>query len=368
MSVEGEGGATERTSPKAEKKGAKRDASRLGTLSASQYIDGIKTGNRSILAKAITLIESANPADCALGADVLEACLCQDGDPIVVGVSGVPGAGKSSLIEALGKHIITEGRERVAVLAIDPSSRLSGGSILGDKTRMPFLASSDMAFVRPSPSRGTLGGVAAHTRDAIALCEAAGYRLVFVETVGVGQSETAVREMVDFLLLVALAGAGDELQGIKRGVMEMADVVVVNKADGDNIYRAEKTRADAEHALHFLSASASGWVPSAKICSVYTGLGVKEIWSAITEHHRVISSSGYLKRVRREQRVRWLHENVERGLMQMLLSSPVMQQRLAELENEVASGRATPIAGARRLLSLYDSIDRSHLKNQKHQP
>src|SRR3569623_2921712 len=210
------------------------DASLPGRLSVSQYVDVILAGNPSILAKVLTLVESSHPSDAALAAEILEICLKQYVESIVVGVSGVPGAGKSSLIEAVGRHIVTQHEEKVAVLAVDPSSRLSGGSILGDKTRMPFLASSKMAFVRPSPSKGKLGGVAAHTRDAIVLCKAAGFRNVFVETDGIGQSETAAREMVDFLLLLTLAGAGDELQGIKRGVMEMADVIAVNKADGDN--------------------------------------------------------------------------------------------------------------------------------------
>jgi LAO/AO transport system kinase len=332
-----------------------RGISRREQFSASRYVEGILGGDRSILAKAITLIESSHPGDCELAAEILEDCVKRAGHSIVVGVSGVPGAGKSSLIEVLGKQIITTYREKVAVLAIDPSSRVSGGSILGDKTRMPFLASSEMAFIRPSPSRGRLGGVAEHTRDSIALCEAAGYRNVFVETVGVGQSESAVRDMADFFLLVALAGAGDELQGIKRGVMEMADTVAVNKADGDNVRQAEKARAEAERALHFLSASASGWTPRAIACSARTGVGVREIWALILEHHKVISQCGYVDQLRREQNLRWLHENVERGLMQMFVSNPMVEQRMTELEMEVGAGQITPTAAARRLLSLFKS-------------
>ena len=324
-------------------------------LSVSQYIDGILSGNRSILAKAITLVESTHPADSEMAADIVETCLRQAVDPIIVGVSGVPGAGKSSLIEVIGKHIIETRGEKVAVLAIDPSSRLSGGSILGDKTRMPFLASSEMAFIRPSPSRGRLGGVADHTRDAIVLCEAAGYCNVLIETVGVGQSETTVRDMVDFFLLMAIAGAGDELQGIKRGVMEMADAVVLNKADEDNIRRAERARAEAESALHLLSPSVSGWTPRAIACSARSGLGVAEIWAMILEHHRMICENGYLKRMRREQTLRWLHESVERGLMQMFLSSATVQQRFAEVEEEVAAGQMSAVAAARRLLSMWQS-------------
>jgi LAO/AO transport system kinase len=337
------------------------DPPRQGRLSVSEYVAGILKGDRTILAKAVTLVESSHGADRDLAAEILETCLTQSGDQIVVGVSGVPGAGKSSLIEALGKHIIKNHGEKIAVLAIDPSSRLSGGSILGDKTRMPYLASSEMAFVRPSPSRGSLGGVAAHTRDAIALCKAAGFRNVFIETVGVGQSETAVREMVDFFLLVTLSGAGDELQGMKRGVMEIADAVAVNKADGDNVRPAEKARSDAEGALHLFPSRASGWSPRALACSARTGVGVREIWSLILEHHQSVSENGYLERVRRDQNLGWLRESVERGLMQMLSSNPIVRERLAELEQQVADGMTSPVAAAKQVLSLYsDQLHRSN--------
>lgn len=305
------------------------------------------------MAKAITLVESSHSEDCELAAEILQVCLKQNAEAIVVGVSGVPGAGKSSLIEAIGKHIIRDCGQMVAVLAIDPSSRISGGSILGDKTRMPYLSSSDRAFIRPSPSRGMLGGVAAHTRDAIALCRAAGYRNVFIETVGVGQSETAARGMVDFLLLVTLAGAGDELQGIKRGVMEIADAVAVNKADGDNVRQTEKARAEAEQALHLFPVSESGWVPRAVACSARTGLGIEGIWSLILEYYRTVSLNGYLERMRREQNLSWLHESLERSLMQMFVSSPMIRRRLAELEGEVSDGKMTATAAARLLLSQY---------------
>ena len=328
-----------------------RRESRRANLSVSQYIEGILGGDRWILAKAITLVESSHEADREMAAEILEMYLRRSEHRIVVGVTGVPGAGKSSLIEVLGKHIITTCDEKVAVLAVDPSSSLSGGSILGDKTRMPFLASSEMAFIRPSPSRGRLGGVAEHTRDAIVLCEASGYRNVLIETVGVGQSETTVRGMVDFFLLVAIAGAGDELQGIKRGVMEMADAVAVNKTDGDNVRQAEKARGDVENALHFLPLSASGWSPRALTCSARTGLGVEQIWSSVLEHHKVISQTGFLKRTLREQNLRWLHESVERGVMRVFQSSPIVQQRFAEVEKQVAAGQMTPLAAARLLLS-----------------
>ena len=350
----GEGGATDqRVQSTAEVR--RNKPSLHGRRSASQYVEGIRAGDRFILAKAITLVESLHPADCTLAADILEMCLKEPGESIVVGVTGVPGAGKSSLIDALGSHLISNYREKIAVLAIDPSSRISGGSILGDKTRMPFLASSEMSFVRPSPTKGTLGGIASQTRNVIALCKAAGFRNVFIETVGVGQSETSVREMVDFLLLVAIAGTGDELQGIKRGVMETVDGIAMNKADGENTREAEKARAVAELALHYFPSSAPGWTPPAILCSASTGLGVNEIWLRIIEHHKIVSQSGYLERLRREQNLSYLNENLERGLKQIFMSTPLMEKRLAELENEVATGQMSPIAAARQLLSIYDS-------------
>ena len=217
---------------------------------------------------------------------IVEDCLPLSGKSIRVGITGVPGAGKSSLIEALGTFLICELGQKVAVLAIDPSSRISGGSILGDKTRMSSLSSSDMAFIRPSPSRGTLGGVAQRTREAMLLCEAAGYQNILVETVGVGQSETAVADMVDFFLLITLAGAGDELQGIKRGVMELADLVAVNKADGTNLKAAEMARCEAQNALHYFPGSQSGWTPRAITCSAQTGKGIPELWSCVQELRR----------------------------------------------------------------------------------
>jgi LAO/AO transport system kinase len=321
----------------------------------AHLVEGIQRGDRSVLAKAITLIESSRPADRELADQIVERCLPASGNSIRVGITGVPGAGKSSLIEALGRHLITDCGEKVAVLAIDPSSQLSGGSILGDKTRMTFLSASDSAFIRPTPSRCMPGGVAQHTRESILLCEAAGYHNILVETVGVGQSEATVREMVDVFLLVLLAGAGDELQGIKRGVMELADLVAVNKADGDNIQAAERARIDAETALHFLRASPSGWTPRAIACSAQTGHGVTALWSSVLDYAGSTKASGSFQHRRREQSRRLMHENLELGLMQLIRSEPELQKRLVEMEEQVAAGRATAFNAVRTLLSFFAS-------------
>ena len=324
-------------------------------ISPSSYVEGILKGDRSALARAITLIESSRAIDREAADEILEKCLSSSGNSSRVGVTGIPGAGKSSLIEALGKHLISERCEKVAVLAVDPSSQLSGGSILGDKTRMPFLAASHMAFIRSSPSRGAHGGVAQNTRDSILLCEAAGYRNILVETVGVGQSEVAVGGMVDFLMLVTLAGAGDELQGIKRGVMEMADVVVVNKADGDNVLSAEKARTEAANALHLLPASLSGWTPRAVTCSAHTGHGVADLWSCILEHNAITKATRSFEQTRREQAVCSMRESIELGLLQMFRANPAVKQRLSELEHKVLAGSVTTVSAVRELLALFAS-------------
>ena len=322
-------------------------------LLPQQYMDGILRSDRIVLAQAITLIESSRESDRQLAERIVEGCLPYSGNSIRVGITGVPGAGKSSVIEVLGSHLINEYRQKVAVLAIDPSSQISGGSILGDKTRMSSLASSDMAFIRPSPSRGSLGGVAQRTREAMLLCEAAGYRNILVETVGVGQSETAVHDMVDFFLLITLAGAGDELQGMKRGVMELADLVAVNKADGTNIKAAERARAEAQNALHYFPISESGWTPRALTCSAQTGLGIAELWSCVLEYSAMTKANGWFGLARRGQTQKWMHEIIRDGLKQRFESHPSIKDRIEALEQDVLEGRTTSFRAARELLETY---------------
>jgi len=322
-------------------------------LLPQQYMDGILRSDRTLLAQAITLIESSRDADRQLAEQVVEACLPYSGNSIRVGVTGVPGAGKSSVIEVLGTHLISHYRQKVAVLAIDPSSQISGGSILGDKTRMNSLASSDMAFIRPSPSRGSLGGVAQRTREAMLLCEAAGYQNILVETVGVGQSETAVHDMVDFFLLIALAGAGDELQGMKRGIMELADLVAVNKADGANLKAAERARTEAQNALHYFPASASGWRPQAHSCSAQSGKGIAELWDYVLEYSAITKANGWFDLARRDQTQKWMQEMIRDGLKQRFESHPAVKSRIETLEQEVLEGRTTSFRAARELLENY---------------
>ncbi|MDX2154094.1 MAG: methylmalonyl Co-A mutase-associated GTPase MeaB [Bryobacteraceae bacterium] len=326
---------------------------RRGRLEPQQYIDGILSGSRVTLARAITVIESDLPADAQLAAHVLDAVLPHTGRALRVGITGVPGAGKSTFIDTLGMHLIRDRGEKVAVLSVDPSSPLSGGSILGDKTRMERLAVQDHAFIRPSPSRGHLGGVARRTRETILLCEAAGYKNILVETVGVGQSETAVRSMTDFFLLLMIAGAGDELQGIKRGIIEMIDGMAVNKADGDGKPRAERARVEYASALRLFPPTPDGWRPRVLTCSALEGTGIADIWQMVLEHRTHLESKGLLEERRAVQALAWLRELLALGLEHLFRGDRRVAARLPQLEKAVREGHATPFAAARELLSLF---------------
>jgi len=325
---------------------------RRGRLSLAEYVDGIGRGDRVVLARAVTLVESTLPSDADLATALLDRLLPATGQSRRVGITGVPGVGKSTFIDALGMHIIRERGERVAVLTIDPSSAISGGSILGDKTRMEALSNERAAFVRPSASRGHPGGVAAHTRETILLCEAAGYRNVLVETVGVGQSETVVWSMTDFFLLLILAGAGDELQGVKRGIMEVADALAITKVDGANRSRAERARAEYRSALRLFPVAVDAWRPPVLMTSALTGEGVADVWRTVLEHHDAMSASGHLQHRRSRQAVDWMHELVGLELIRRFQSHPAVAERLPQLEEEVARGQMVSRAAAREALSL----------------
>jgi LAO/AO transport system kinase len=322
-------------------------------LPRDAYVEGVLRGDRTILSRAITLIESLHAEDTELAQDVLEQCLPYSGDSIRVGITGVPGAGKSSLIEVLGVYLTCERAEKVAVLAVDPSSQVSRGSILGDKTRMEILGNDDRAFIRPSPSGGSLGGVARRTRETMLLCEAAGYRNVLVETVGVGQSETAVRSMVDFFLLLMLAGAGDELQGMKRGIVEMTDLIAFNKADGDNRARAESARREYENALHLFSPTGTGWTPRVITCSARAREGIAEIWDAVLEHNAWLTSTGQLAKIRREQLKKWMYDQIEQALRDDFLQHVGVREKITSYEEDVLDGRLSPYRAVRSLIRIY---------------
>lgn len=322
-------------------------------LSPERYVEGVLGGDRTVLARAITVVESELPSDGELAARILDAVLPHTGRSRRVGITGVPGAGKSTFIDALGIHLVRERGENVAVLSIDPSSPISGGSILGDKTRMERLAVEERAFIRPSPSGGHLGGVARRTRETLLLCEAAGYRNILVETVGVGQSETAARSMTDFFLLLMLAGAGDELQGMKRGIIEMLDGMAINKADGDNERKAERARVEYASALHLFPASADGWKPRVLTCSALHNRRIADVWQMVLDHHDLLSRNGFLERRRRHQALEWMHELVMLGLTAAFRADPTVAARWPALEDEVRRGAATPFAASRELLALF---------------
>jgi LAO/AO transport system kinase len=321
----------------------------LKPLQADAYVEGVRAGERAMLARTITLIESEHPRHEALAQEVLTRLLPYTGAALRVGISGVPGVGKSTFIDALGMHLVGLGK-RVAVLAIDPSSTVSGGSILGDKTRMARLSRESLAYIRPSPSSGTLGGVARKTRETLLLCEAAGFDVVLVETVGVGQSETVVADMVDFYLVLMLAGAGDELQGIKRGILEVADMLAINKADGDNAIRAERARSEYRAALHLMRPGAE---PDITTCSALENTGIERVWSSIEKRLEAQRASGELEKRRRVQQVQWMWSMIEDGLRTALHAHPGVASLGPALERDVREGRATPTLAARRVLETF---------------
>ncbi|WP_448519281.1 methylmalonyl Co-A mutase-associated GTPase MeaB [Rhodoflexus sp.] len=321
-------------------------------LSTDAYIAGIREGNRFVLSRAITLIESQLPADREQADAILQAVLPQSGNAIRIGITGVPGVGKSTFIERFGSLITSLGK-KLAVLAIDPSSPVTGGSIMGDKTRMEQLSHNPLAYIRPSPAGTSLGGVSRKTRETMLLCEAAGFEVIFIETVGVGQSETAVHSMTDFFLLLMLAGAGDELQGIKKGIMEMADAVAINKADGDNLRRAKIAQAEYRNALHFFPAKAYGWQPKVLTCSAIEGNGLAEIWQMIQDYRNLTQGNGWWQRKRLQQQEAWLKELIAEQLLESFYRNPTIQAALQEkLASIYQSKQHIPHAVA-DLLNLY---------------
>lgn len=329
-------------------------------LPVEEYMAGITTGNTTILSQAITLVESHLPLHREIAQKIIEACqrhITETGIKTMrIGITGVPGAGKSTFIEAFGSYITSRGR-KLAVLAIDPSSEKSKGSILGDKTRMETLCNDPNAFIRPSPSAGSLGGVARKTRETILLCEAAGYEVIFIETVGVGQSETAVHSMSDFFLLLMLSGAGDDLQGIKRGIMEMSDLIAITKADGTNIEKATMAKALYSNALHLFPPTESTWIPTALTSSAVTKEGLPEILQKIEEYFTLVSNNGYYEKKRREQASYWMYESINETLRNNFYENPVIAAELAKYEQAVLTGQMESFMAAGELLETYKELN-----------
>ncbi len=325
---------------------------RRRTLSTDEFVDGILKGDIPTLSQAITLIESSNPDHYAQAQEIIERCLPHSGKSVRIGITGVPGAGKSTFIEAIG-NMVTSLHHKLAVLAIDPSSERSGGSILGDKTRMESISSNPDVFIRPSPSAGSLGGVARKTRETIILCEAAGFDVIFIETVGVGQSETAVHSMVDMFMLLQISGAGDELQGIKRGIMEMADMMVITKADGENVNKAQLAKAQFQNALHLFPLPESEWRARVYTCSAVDHTGLEEVWKGVEEYLDHIEANGYFQSNRNQQNKYWMYETINETLKNDFYRNPEIELRIADVERRVLDAKLSSFIAAKELLDIY---------------
>jgi len=333
---------------------------RTRRLAAERYVSGVLRGDRATLARTITVIESDLPSDNELSAKILDALLPYTGKSRRIGVTGVPGVGKSTFLDRMGLHILRERGEKLAVLSVDPSSPVTGGSILGDKTRMENLAMEPNAFIRPSPSRGSTGGVAGRTRETMLVCEAAGFNNIWVETVGVGQSEITVRSMTDFVLLLLLPGAGDELQGIKRGILELVDAIAINKADGLQLEHAQIAKTEYQSALHLFAPGAGGWSPPVLLCSAQTGSGIAELWDCILQHERFQLEKGLREELRREQALAAMHQMIDAELETAFRRDPGIAKSLPQIEEQVRSGKITSFAAARALLSQFYSSTSTH--------
>ena len=323
-----------------------------GRLSAKEYIDGILSGDRVILSRGITIVESNLESDKILAKEIIQTILPFSGNSLRIGITGVPGVGKSTFIEAFGKHLINKGH-KVGILSIDPSSQRSKGSILGDKTRMEDLANLEDAYIRPSATGDTLGGVSNKTGETMLLCEAAGYDVILIETVGVGQSETAVHGMTDFFLLLMLSGAGDELQGIKKGIMEMADMVVINKADGDNIKKSEIARRQYQNALHIFPQSDSGWSPVVTTASAIKNIGIDNVWEEIEKYKKLVDENGYFDKNRNQQQIQWMYNNINEELKQLFYGSKNIANHLSILEKDIISSKISPVKAAQLIIEEF---------------
>lgn len=330
-------------------------------LSVDELVKGVSEGDRMILSKAITLIESNAPKDFDKAQRVLQALLPRTGKALRIGITGVPGAGKSTFIESFGQLLCRQGC-KVAVLAVDPTSSITGGSILGDKTRMQMLSREPNCFIRPSPSKGTLGGVARKSRETMLLCEAAGCDVILVETVGVGQSETTVRSMVDFFMLVVLTGAGDELQGIKKGIMELADAIVVNKADGDNLNKAIVTQGEYERMVEFIRPATEGWQTHAYKCSALTKDGLMELWAVMKKFEKVTKASGVFDKRRKSQVLSWVHNMIDEHLHNLFFEDPMIKGRMPAVMEATVNGVISPSQAVTELIRAFD-VDRASAKH-----